>query len=470
MASDSLPFSTDEITAGLRRHMPALDGLRGLAIAAVVLYHCQALLNFPAVRGVVAWGWAGVNLFFVLSGFLITGILLDSREKPHYFKNFYGRRLLRIWPVYVLLLLVYYLGLPLVFRDFHALGQIRTAPWLLYVLLVQNLSTMPLPGPLVPTWSLAIEEQFYLLWAPAVRLLRHRGLLVALAIVFITSPLVRMSGIFRGIPTHTLMHLDGLALGSLLALALRLWPTSARRWRLIAGVLLTISLAGAVAVAYNRTLAFIDTYLALGFGGLLLLSVLGPDATLLKRALTWRPLRFLGKISYGLYMFHILCFVAMGSLDRHLLNKGPWGGLALLCVRLVVAVGFATLLWYGFESRILRLKRHFSDKGGTASSPSGRPLPLVAGTFSSENVKPPIPGSSPARGGLPSGFRGPPPAISSRREDSVARSYGRASAPRAASARDAMAEAADLAPARELAKFDVEVSGAVKLSVEDAEA
>ncbi len=162
------------------------------------------------------WGWAGVNLFFVLSGFLITSSSLKSRDKPHYFRNFYARRALRIWPVYVLVLVVCYLNAPW-FIGLPVLDAFRTAPWWAYILFLQNLFHLALPPAIGPTWSLAIEEQYYFLWAPVVRILRaavdarrsarqpHSSLRRSSA--SLTSHWIT--------PTHTLTHLDGIAMGSL---------------------------------------------------------------------------------------------------------------------------------------------------------------------------------------------------------------------------------------------------------------
>src|SRR5580658_5399898 len=94
----------------LPSYIPELQGLRGVAVLAVFFYHCHPRLEGTWVHYASLWGWAGVNLFFVLSGFLITSILLEARNKEHYFRNFYGRRALRIWPVYLLVLVVVYLN------------------------------------------------------------------------------------------------------------------------------------------------------------------------------------------------------------------------------------------------------------------------------------------------------------------------------------------------------------------------
>src|ERR1700679_1998454 len=93
-------------------YIPELQGLRGLAVLAVVIYHCHPRLQGTWLYYPSLWGWAAVTLFFVLSSFLITSILLEARDKPHYFRNFYARRALRIWPVYVLVLIVVYLEAP----------------------------------------------------------------------------------------------------------------------------------------------------------------------------------------------------------------------------------------------------------------------------------------------------------------------------------------------------------------------
>ena len=175
----------------LPSYIPELQGLRGIAVLSVVLYHCHPRLAGTWFYGASLWGWAGVNLFFVLSGFLITSILLEARGKPHYFRNFYGRRALRIWPVYVLVLVVCYLNAPW-FIGPTVWDAFRTAPWWAYLLFLQNLFHLALPPAIGPTWSLAIEEQYYFLWAPVVRLLRAPWMLAILLIAaLIASPLFR---------------------------------------------------------------------------------------------------------------------------------------------------------------------------------------------------------------------------------------------------------------------------------------
>jgi peptidoglycan/LPS O-acetylase OafA/YrhL len=347
--------------------------LRGIAVLFVVLYHSRPRFQHTPFYAASLWGWTGVNLFFVLSGFLITSILLESRDKPRYFRNFYARRALRIWPVYVLALAVCYLkadwfvGMPVG----HA---IRTAPWWAYLLFIQNLFFLDLPAGLGPTWSLAIEEQYYLVWAPLVRFLRRPWMLAgALATALIASPLFRMTHYAWITKTHTLTHLDGIAMGSLLALALYTIPWSRRTWVILglcvstAGFMLAGTIAGGT--------AFLDSALTCGFGGAVLASIasttgapsdrsssLGwsigarnPVNALLRRG----PLPFYGRISYGMYMTHIMVFIYYGWFDLRMDAYGVAGDLAVVAFRLVVCTVVATILWYGFESRILKLKRYF---------------------------------------------------------------------------------------------------------------
>jgi peptidoglycan/LPS O-acetylase OafA/YrhL len=332
--------------------------LRGIAVLLVVLYHSHPRFQHTPFYGASLWGWTGVNLFFVLSGFLITSILLESREKPHYFRNFYARRALRIWPVYLLALAVCYLkadwfvGMPI--------GQaIRTAPWWAYLLFVQNLFRLDLPAGLGPTWSLAIEEQYYLLWAPLVRFLRKPWMLAgALATALVASPLFRMTHFAWITKTHTLTHLDGIAMGSLIALALYTLSWSRRTWLIIglSAIALGFTLAGTIAGGT----ALLDSALTFGFGGAVLSSVASTGARNPVNALLRRgPLPFYGRISYGMYMTHIMVFIYYGWFDLRMDAYGAAGDLAVVAFRLAMCTAVAAILWYGFESRILKLKRYF---------------------------------------------------------------------------------------------------------------
>jgi peptidoglycan/LPS O-acetylase OafA/YrhL len=364
--SAQITSRTNQRPQWLPGYIPELQGLRGLAVLAVVIYHCHTRLEGTWISYASLWGWAGVNLFFVLSGFLITSILIEARDKPHYFRNFYARRALRIWPVYFLLLAVCY-AVPEWFLGDTLAHQTHWKTLVAYALFVQNLRHTALPGTLGPTWSLAIEEQYYFVWAPIVRFGRGRflqwlppGVLLAMLVV---SPLVRFLHPHWLNGTHTLIHLDGIALGSLLALGLYRLQISRRIW-LWVGLGATVAGFWATATIAGGT-SFLDSALALGFAGVVLAAIAGtgarnPFAMILRRG----PLPFYGMISYGMYMTHILVFVYFGNFDARLDDKyhiGIAGNLAIVVLRLVASTAVATALWYGFESQILKLRRYFKS-------------------------------------------------------------------------------------------------------------
>jgi peptidoglycan/LPS O-acetylase OafA/YrhL len=344
----------------LPTYLPELDGLRGLAILCVVLYHCHSRLEGTWVYYASLWGWAGVILFFVLSGFLITSILLATREKPRYFHNFHARRALRVWPVYLLLLAVVYLNAPW-FIGPPVLAAIKAAPWLAYFFLVQNLFHLALPPAIAPTWALAIEEQYYFLWAPLVRWLRRPWMLASVLVAaLLCSPLLRhLNPVWLwGLGTHTLIKLDGNALGSLLALGMLTLPLSRRVWFWMGLGAFAVGMTASATVAGGTS--FLDSALAVGFAGAVAALIASTGARNPLHALLRRgPLAFYGRISYGLYMVHISVFIYFGWFDLRMDRYGTAGNLAIVAFRLAASTAAATALWYGFESQILKLKRYF---------------------------------------------------------------------------------------------------------------
>ena len=343
----------------LPSYIPELQGLRGLAVLGVFCYHCHPRLIETWFYTASLWGWAGVNLFFVLSGLLITSILLESRSKHHYFRNFYARRVLRIWPVYVLVLAVCYLKADW-FVGTPVSVAITSAPWWAFVLFLQNIFPLALPPAIGPTWSLAIEEQYYFLWAPIVRILKQPWMLAALLIgVLIACPLFRLSHFpWITTPTHTLTHLDGIAMGSLISVGLYTLPLARRTWLIIGVTAIPIGFFAAASIAGGT--AFLDTALATLFAGAVLTSIAstgtkGPLHAMLRRG----PLAFYGRISYGMYMTHIMVFIYFGWFDARMDHHGIPGSLAVVAFRLAACTTIATALWYGFESQILKLKRFF---------------------------------------------------------------------------------------------------------------
>ena len=206
--------------------LPALDGVRGVAILLVILHNQTGRYPSLHLQQIFANGWMGVDLFFVLSGFLITGILVDSRQSEDYFKNFYARRCLRIWPLYYSLLFFMFVIVPVLLpSEAHTVFD-RSSPWWAYPLFLQNF-LIPNPsgatGPLGVTWSLAIEEQYYLVWPWVVRYCsRSQVRSIALTVICL-SPALRFYLSFQHVDTYSnvFCRLDGLMMGALLALIVR---------------------------------------------------------------------------------------------------------------------------------------------------------------------------------------------------------------------------------------------------------
>ena len=235
----------------------------------------------------------------------------------------------------------------------------KTAPCLAYIFFVQNLFHLALPPSVGPTWSLAIEEQYYFVWAPVVRFVRRPWMLAGvLGCALVVSPLVRLSQWTWLTSTNTLIHLDGIALGSLMALGLYTLAVGRRVWlgmglgAMVLGFWATATVAGGT--------AFLDTALAVGFGGAVLAAIASTGARNPVNAVLRRgPLAFYGRISYGLYMTHIMIFIYFGWFDARMDRYGIAGNLAVVAFRLAASTVAATVLWYGIESQILKLKRYF---------------------------------------------------------------------------------------------------------------
>ena len=223
-----------ETTVASFKHIKSLDGLRGIAILLVMVFHqivVEGATDFDrAFLGLFDFGWCGVDLFFVLSGFLITGILLDTRQEVGYFKKFYARRFLRIFPIYYALLAFSLLILPMFDHPKVAnFGRIGGDEFY-YIVYLQNFAIAMANtfrhGILDVTWSLAIEEQFYIVWPFVVILFSRKSLLKFCGILFISSFLIRsvyllMDGFSLPAYVLTPMRLEGLVAGAGVAAIIR---------------------------------------------------------------------------------------------------------------------------------------------------------------------------------------------------------------------------------------------------------
>ena len=341
----------------MQKRVPQLDAVRGIAILLVMLVNTGD--KYPALHleHVVGNGWMGVDLFFALSGFLITGILLDTKDSPDYFKNFYLRRVLRILPLYYALLLFMFVLVPLLRpSEAHTVFE-RSSPWWAYPLFLQNflvpVSTMA-AGPLGTTWSLAIEEQFYLVWPLVVRFCSPAQLRrIAAIMIILAAPLTYyLASHHFQIYSNVFCRQVGLMAGALLALIIRsegFQPSKYTKyvWGLF-GV--ALSLAFISEVRGTRWLSFsLVALAATSFIYLVLFSQQKPLQFVLKN----RLLAYTGTISYGLYLVHKIPGDLAQSyhLDHHPV-------LVLVFIFLSSYV-LATISWKLLEQPFLRLKRFF---------------------------------------------------------------------------------------------------------------
>jgi peptidoglycan/LPS O-acetylase OafA/YrhL len=365
----------------LRKRMPELDFWRGCAIASVLIYHAIYWSGASQPNRIENWfrqmtvfGWLGVNLFFVLSGFLITGILIDSKERPYYFRSFYGRRVRRIVPAYVLCLAL------LVLTQLVSVGGILRA-----VTFTANYNLIPAAHSYAPLWSLSVEEQFYLVWRIVVLLANRRALTGICIGVCAVEPLLRYwawthgRGPYDNLIIHgTLFVADSLALDALGALFFRSSWVNKRSAGLFSATLVLFACV-VFAVGYRHELlhrdypvgaAFQVVPFDLVFAAALISSVAFKPA-LLSAGIT-RPIRRLGDISYGLYLYHLIIFAIY---DRLVVvrnyYRGHFGELlvrALVCGS--VSIMFAWVSRWKFEEFFLRRRSAGLKQRGNLHTPT----------------------------------------------------------------------------------------------------
>ena len=366
--------------------IPALDGLRGIAIILVMLHHFTYYRPTAGSDGLIGsvlfFGWSGVDLFFVLSGFLITGILLDTRRSERYFTTFYARRTLRIFPLYYLVLFLALVVLPQ-FPALHVVvaGEVEFLPpeWPYWVYLT-NFSIVErgwAHGWVDVAWSLAIEEHFYLVWPLVIWLCPPRLVALLCMAILVAEPIARVAARAAMVPSLpiyvlTWFRVDGLALGALLALAQRrgLLPALDRWVPLVviagaAGIIACTILGGHTWWWNRRMQQYGYSLIAITAGAMLVSAINRPADCLWPRLLSAGWLRAFGKYSYGLYLIHV---PVMRIIREYVFNPEeyerfamrPWTGQLLFYLAAAApAFALAWLSWRLFEAPILRLKARF---------------------------------------------------------------------------------------------------------------
>jgi peptidoglycan/LPS O-acetylase OafA/YrhL len=325
-------------------------------------------------------GWVGVDLFFVLSGFLITGILFDTKETNNFFRNFYIRRILRIFPLYYGTLVVFFLILPRIMRSnwqLQLLAQQQSWYWSYLVNVLIAFKDWPLVRGIGHFWSLAVEEQFYLFWPIIVFFFRGRHLMIICTIGIMSSLAIRVGLILTGHSTaaYVLMpaRMDTLAVGALLALVARgprglaglsrwAWPVAAA----LTVVLLAIFVSRRGLNTEDIVVETIGyTLIAFLFGAILIIAVTSSAQSIPGKVFASSALVFFGRYSYALYVFHppILFFLkdhvfSVGTLPRLMGSQLP-GQILFIAVATGVSVGVALLSWHFYEQPFLKLKNLF---------------------------------------------------------------------------------------------------------------
>ncbi len=342
----------------MQQRIPQLDAVRALAVLLVIMSHAADKYPTLHLQQPFINGWMGVDLFFVLSGLLITGILLDARQSEGYFKNFYARRCLRIWPLYYSVLLFMFVIVPLVRPSEAAtIFEPRSSPWWAYPLFLQNF-LVPVPtnatGPLGVTWSLAIEEQFYLIWPLVVRYCSRDQLIRIALVVICASPVLRLYLSLHHFNIYSTLYcrLDGLMAGALLALVLRSEAFLPSRFIKLAWTLLLLAVPLALIFEALQALWIVLSLTVVAACSLIYLSLFSGQSWF-QKAMTNRFVVYIGTISYGLYLLHKIPFDVAQTLhlDSHpalVLVVGLAGGFAL-----------AFVSWNILEKPCLRLKRFF---------------------------------------------------------------------------------------------------------------
>ena len=366
------------------RRIGGLDSLRGIAIIFVLIYHAVSSESSGQLGDWIVWFrsflWTGVDLFFVLSGFLITRILIRTKTGPRFFSTFYARRSLRVFPLFYgyaatliflprLIALVQSSGEIVTSEEYRRLWDGQEWVWLYLHNFLQARGPSQLPG-MGHLWSLAVEEQFYLVWPLLVWFSSKRRLPSILLVLLTVSVAIRMVALFVGYNPWAIMHLtwfrlDGLVMGSLIA-SIQSQPTWLRLWRSSRNWLFAFAGLAVLAVAVSqKSFEWINPVVqCVGF---LAVAVIGGCVVdlVVERASFGPPsppnmfqrfLTMFGKYSYAIYIFHMLVIHSV----RHL---GPeLNDFVVLVVASFLSLVVGILSWHLFESHWLRLKPDYIER------------------------------------------------------------------------------------------------------------
>jgi peptidoglycan/LPS O-acetylase OafA/YrhL len=350
----------------IKTHIKELDGLRGIAALMIIFFHFFVRYDgtgdplLAIICKVTKFGQTGVSLFFVLSGFLITRILLKTKSQENYFKNFFGRRVLRIFPLYYFFLILYYFIVPFLENK----SFIPFSDQIYFWTYLQSIAITFNWGENEPFhfWSLSVEEHFYIVWPIFVYFFRSKNILRINLLLIFFAVLLKLWMIYIGytITYFTLTRMDALLFGALLALVeykgKPAYINPANYLKMLPLIFISIIVLWVAFTGKHNFFVQIFRFSIIECFYFFLIGFLVFDKgnTFVAKILTSKFLLFTGKISYGLYVFHSLCF---DLIDKMKFITTYW--IPTLILSLILSYIIASLSFYLFESKFLKFKRFF---------------------------------------------------------------------------------------------------------------
>ena len=343
------------------KYYKELDGLRGFAALTIFFFHFlhgKPINGFlpKAAMKLISFGPTMANLFFILSGFLITQILISAKGTESYFSRYYAKRVLRIFPLYYLALLIYFFGLPLLYNRPLPLWNMQWYNWVH----VQNLPLTfkwPHAGPKY-LWSLAVEEHFYLLWPLLVYLCSKRQIIICSSIFFIGALISRIILVRYHYPVFyfTLSTMDALSIGSIAGILnyhkdLPRYIPHIKLAAIAAGIPAIVLWMLFFGTKNNFFHVLMPVAINIFYASALCIIVQSGEGNRIKRLLMTRTLVFAGTISYGFFIFHPLCISFTHRILQHYHSS------LQLAVSLIFSIVVATASYYLFEKWFIKLKR-----------------------------------------------------------------------------------------------------------------
>jgi peptidoglycan/LPS O-acetylase OafA/YrhL len=351
-----------------KNHIHEIDGLRGIAILCVVIYHLVALPLIPHFENqtnkfLTLFAY-GVDLFFVISGFLIGRILLKV-EGFSGVRTFYIRRILRIWPLYYLLLITVYLAVP----DKQLFSQLPNWTFLLFIFNFWESYGKGVHQALGPLWSIAIEEQFYLFAPFAFLVFNRKKISILLVIYLLVAPLLRWLLFYNtdiDLWRFTPVRMDGICIGLLLSIFLSsreniLFVAKRIKFLGFLTFFLLVSLIPSILIFPDIIwVSFGFSLLSMAFGSVLLIVQVQCFLNQGNRLLNSVALRYLGLHCYSIYLFHMFFALIIGGIIDDF-----YAGLIIESILILL---FAQLTWRYIEAPLIRLGQKFSYFAGEGSS------------------------------------------------------------------------------------------------------